>query len=933
MRLGLLKNLFLCSFYSNRFQICSPIFAILFFLTFNARVLADYTWEGVPSGYGQVWSDEFNGAIGSGPNTANWAYDTGNNGGWGNSELENYTTSTANSQIVADANATDGKSLAIIALDPGGNNDAVNSYTSARLVSSIGSTPNNAWQYGYMEARVKMPYGDGIWPAFWMLGNDINSGVAWPTCGETDIMENIGDTADQPVNHGSLHDGTNFTNTFTLPGPQLFHNAYHTFAAQWVNNQIQFYVDGNLYETVTSSQQTGTWEFNNSFFFLLNLAVGGTFPGNPDASTSFPQTMFVDYVRAYQSGQPTPTPVVQSTWRVHCGGDNYTDGNSNLWVADTNFTGGWPSYSGTAVSGTLPTSSDSLLYQYQRYGNTTGGETVTYTFNVPAGSTYQVTLKFAETYWTGANQRQFNYSINGTTEATNFDIFAAAGGENKALDEVYNNISRNANGQIVIQFTQGAYDNPSVGGIQIVPVASTPTFTSTPTKTATNTVPPTSTFTPTQTSTFTNTITKTYTNTASNTFTPTITNTSTNTALPTSTFTATHTSTFTNTFTPNVTNTFTNTITKTYTNTATNTLTPVVTNTPTNTVPATSTFTATFTSTFTNTITNTLTKTYTNTATNTLTPTISNTPTLTPTATMTDTGTLMPTNTFTQTLTNTATGTFTPTITLTNTNTITNTFTNTFTKTDTSTVTNTFTPTITNTPPAATFTYTGTFTPSATVTNTATSTKTATPTVTNSNTSTFTATLVATNTFTYTPTASPTATYTNTPAIPTATRTFSVTPTNTPITSGCSGIPNWNGNFVAYSVGQKVDYNGEVYECIQAHTSEPNWEPPVVPALWKDLGACGATTVTTQSPVVYPNPVTSSTANLQLPVSNAVNVKIQIFTLAFREVQTVTVAQVAGSSMSISMIDKSGIPLADGLYYFVIQVNGQKWVNKILLLR
>ncbi len=345
-------------------------FWVLLFIANAPKVFADYTWEGVPSGYGLAWSDEFNGSVGSAPNSANWSYVTGTDC-CGNNELENYTTSTANSQIVADPNAIGGQALAIIALDPGGNNDAAGDYTSARLVSSVGSTPNNNWQYGYMEARVKMPYGDGIWPAFWMMGNNINSGTAWPTCGEIDIMENIGNAAtyngnppDQANNHGSLHEGpsssdvVSATDIFTLAGPQLFHNAYHTFAVNWQANEIQFYVDGNLYETDTSSSLTGaTWAFNNSFFYLLNLAVGGTCPGNPDVSTSFPQTMFVNYVRTYQTGKPTPTPVVQSTWRVHCGGDNYTDGDGNLWVADTNFTGGWPSYGSTAASGTvLPTS-------------------------------------------------------------------------------------------------------------------------------------------------------------------------------------------------------------------------------------------------------------------------------------------------------------------------------------------------------------------------------------------------------------------------------------------------------------------------------------------------------------------------------------------------------------------------------------------------
>jgi len=132
-----------------------------------------------------------------------------------------------------------------------------------------------------------------------------------------------------------------------------------------------------------------------------------------------------------------------------------------------------------------------------------------------------------------------------------------------------------------------------------------------------------------------------------------------------------------------------------------------------------------------------------------------------------------------------------------------------------------------------------------------------------------------------------------------------------------------------------VDYNGEVYQCIQGHTSEQNWMPPAVPALWKDLGPCGSapTSALLAGPVVFPNPVTSTMATLQMPVSNATNVKVQIFTLSFREVQSVSMAQIAGDTMALSMMDKSGKLFANGLYYFVIHANGQRWVNKVLVLR
>jgi len=141
---------------------------------------------------------------------------------------------------------------------------------------------------------------------------------------------------------------------------------------------------------------------------------------------------------------------------------------------------------------------------------------------------------------------------------------------------------------------------------------------------------------------------------------------------------------------------------------------------------------------------------------------------------------------------------------------------------------------------------------------------------------------------------------------------------------------------VVYEVGQEVGYNGELYQCAQTHTSESGLIPPSQTVLWKNLGPCGTTPTQTSgpgNPVIYPNPCTSSNATIQLPVSNAANVKIQIFTLAFREIQTIKVAQVAGNSLSIPLIDRGGNSLANGLYYFVIQIDGNRWINKVLVMR
>jgi len=229
-----------------------------------------------------VWEDEFNGTNGTLPDATKWTYDLGANG-WGNNELENYTNSTANVQ------QKDGN-LVITAIKSG------NSYTSARIKTQ--GLYDHA--YGRVEARIKIPQGQGIWPAFWMLGNDINT-VQWPNCGEIDIMENIGK---QPaIVYGTLHGPTQFSigGSYTLPTGKLADD-FHIYAIEWEPTQVRIYFDNILYETVknTDLAQGVHWPFDHPFFIILNVAVGGNWPGNPDGTTVFPQQMLVDYVRVYE---------------------------------------------------------------------------------------------------------------------------------------------------------------------------------------------------------------------------------------------------------------------------------------------------------------------------------------------------------------------------------------------------------------------------------------------------------------------------------------------------------------------------------------------------------------------------------------------------------------------------------------------------------
>lgn len=245
--------------------------------------------------YTLVWSDEFNTTNGSQPDASKWNYDTGGNG-WGNNELEYYTSRAQNAQI-------QNGNLVITAQQEiyTGPDGVTRNYTSARL-----KTQNLFSQaYGRFEARIKIPKGQGIWPAFWMLGNDISS-AGWPQCGEIDIMENIG--KEPGTIHGSLHGPStvaltsDMTSSISLAAGQNFSDDFHLYAVEWEPGSVRFYVDANLYATFTSSQWPagGKWVFDHPFFIILNVAVGGNWPGPPDATSTFPQTMLIDYVRVYK---------------------------------------------------------------------------------------------------------------------------------------------------------------------------------------------------------------------------------------------------------------------------------------------------------------------------------------------------------------------------------------------------------------------------------------------------------------------------------------------------------------------------------------------------------------------------------------------------------------------------------------------------------
>ncbi len=242
-----------------------------------------------------VWSDEFNGAAGTPVNPNNWSADIGGNG-WGNDELEYYTDRPENAALDGNGN------LAIVARQETLPNSncwyGTCQYTSARLL-----TQNHfQFTYGRVEARIKIPRGQGLWPAFWMVGANVDQ-VGWPENGEIDIMENVGK---EPMTiHGTMH-GPGYSGKNGIGSPfmieQAFADDFHIFSVDWEPDAVRWYVDGTLYQTITPNDVHGNeWVFNHDFFLLLNVAVGGTWPGNPDNTSAFPQTMLVDYVRVYRA--------------------------------------------------------------------------------------------------------------------------------------------------------------------------------------------------------------------------------------------------------------------------------------------------------------------------------------------------------------------------------------------------------------------------------------------------------------------------------------------------------------------------------------------------------------------------------------------------------------------------------------------------------
>lgn len=233
-----------------------------------------------------VWEDNFDGTAGVLPDSNNWVFDIGT--GWGNAQLEFDTDRPENASLDGEGN------LAIVARRESYSGSA---FTSARITTA----GKFDYTYGRYEARIKMPWGPGMWPAFWLLGSNISE-VSWPQCGEIDVMEYRGQEPN--LIHGSVHGpgysgGNAVTKSFGFADDR-FDTEFHIFAVEWGEDFIDYFVDDQLYFRVQPDDVQGDWVYDHDFHIILNLAVGGNYVGFPTDQTQFPQTMLVDYVKVYE---------------------------------------------------------------------------------------------------------------------------------------------------------------------------------------------------------------------------------------------------------------------------------------------------------------------------------------------------------------------------------------------------------------------------------------------------------------------------------------------------------------------------------------------------------------------------------------------------------------------------------------------------------
>jgi hypothetical protein len=317
-------------------------------------------------------------------------------------------------------------------------------------------------QYGRIEARMKLPIGAGIWPAFWTLGSNINTS-GWPLCGEMDIMEwvpQFGASKTSSTIHGPFSGGNGVGSAFVFPNNGSVSD-FHTYGIIWSPNQAQFYRDDptNVYFTIANTTDIpGDWVFNHPFFLIMNLAMGGYFPGYTNSTTPNPAVMTVDYVRVYRGSRN----LVAGPASVNSGGDS-----AGSFFADTNFFGGDAVSTKAAIDTSLVPAPvpPQPVYQTGREGKFVYGVT-----DLVPNAPYKVQLHFAEPHFKRAGQRVFDVNINFQLVLSSFDIFAAAGGKDKAVEE---NFTANADqhGNIEVYLTPRSEAPPLMNGLAVAQTA------------------------------------------------------------------------------------------------------------------------------------------------------------------------------------------------------------------------------------------------------------------------------------------------------------------------------------------------------------------------------------------------------------------------------------------------------------------------------
>jgi uncharacterized protein YjdB/beta-glucanase (GH16 family) len=389
-----------------------------------------------------VWSDEFNGT--GAPDPAKWGYELGY---IRNNELQYYTNSTSNSRQY-----NGNLEITVREETVQGNNygtPATFNYTSGSVIT----LRKIDWVYGKIEGRFKMPKGKGLWACFWTLGANYEQ-VWWPQCGEIDIFEHINN---ENLIHTTAHwaDASNKHVSQGKDSPAIDVTQWHTYSIVWTPNSIKWFVDDDvIHELNILDGINSTQEFHKPHYILINLPIGGSWPGPPDASTVLPATMYCDYVKVYEL---VPEGSQTGNQFINCGGSGVGSFAADKWYSN----GATYSYNNAVNFSGVPNAAPGAVYQSNRSGN------LTYTISgLKPDSLYTTHLHFAENSKSNAGARLFNVKINGKQVLTDFDIFVAAGNAaNKAVVKNFN-ATADSSGKIAIQFIS-VTDKAQINGIGI----------------------------------------------------------------------------------------------------------------------------------------------------------------------------------------------------------------------------------------------------------------------------------------------------------------------------------------------------------------------------------------------------------------------------------------------------------------------------------